>query len=123
MDLPIALEREVGHRPGREDRGAGVLTETVGAGTGRGPGADADLARLVDAFSALLATEEETSASGGGQIGRGGKRCRPQRAAGGALPPSQPPTAPAHGLRAWEMCRHSTADQPGKGRQYPPGRR
>jgi hypothetical protein len=46
MDLSTALMHEVGHRPGREHQGAGVPTETVGAGTWRGPGADADLARM-----------------------------------------------------------------------------
>ena len=56
MDLPTALMHEVGHRPGREHQGVGVPTETVGAGTWRGPGADADLARCVDAFSALHGT-------------------------------------------------------------------
>src|SRR5262245_22836254 len=70
MDLPTALTHEVGHRPGREHPGAGVPTETVGAGTWRGPGADGDRARFVDAFSALLATEEEPSGIGGGPISR-----------------------------------------------------
>ena len=85
MDLSTALMHEVGHRPGREHQGVGVPTETVGACTWRGPGADADLARFVDAFSALLATEEEPSGIGGGPIGGGGEMCRPRRAARGAL--------------------------------------
>ena len=74
MDLPTALMHEVGHRLGREHQGAGVPTETVGAGTWRGPGADADLARFVGAFLALLATEEGTSGIGGGPIDHAGKR-------------------------------------------------
>ena len=74
MDLPTALMHEVNHRPGREHQGAVVLTETVGAGTWRGPGGDADLAPFVDAFSALLATEGKTSGNGG-PIGRAGRRC------------------------------------------------
>jgi hypothetical protein len=74
MDLPTALMHEVGHLTGRDNQGASVMTETVGAGTWRGPGADADMAPFVDAFSALLATEEETSGIGGGPIGRGSRR-------------------------------------------------
>jgi hypothetical protein len=66
---------EVGHRPVREDQGDGVLTETMGAGTWRGPGADGDLARFLDAFSARLAAEEEPSGVGGDPIGRAEKRC------------------------------------------------
>ena len=50
------------------------MTETVGAGTRRGPGADADLVRFVGAFLALLATEEGTSGIGGGPIDHAGKR-------------------------------------------------
>jgi len=65
---------EVGHRTGREHPGTGVMTETVGAGTWKGPRADADLAPFVDAFSALLATEGKTSGNGV-PIGCAGRRC------------------------------------------------
>jgi hypothetical protein len=47
----------------------------VGTGTWRGPGADADLARFLDAFSARLAAEEQTSGIGGDPIGRAEKWC------------------------------------------------
>ena len=50
------------------------MTETVGAGTWKGPRADADLAPFVDAFSALLATEGKTSGNGV-PIGCAGRRC------------------------------------------------
>jgi hypothetical protein len=63
------------HLTGRDNPGTGATTETVGGGTWGKPGADADLARCVDAFSALLATAEETSGIGGGPIGRAGRRC------------------------------------------------
>jgi hypothetical protein len=49
------------------------MTETLAAGTRRGPGADADLARFVGVFLALLATEEGTSGIGG-PIDHAGKR-------------------------------------------------
>src|SRR5262245_43142558 len=49
-----------------------------------------------------------------------GRRTRYRKQSGRRGPyrqasPRRPGTAPALGLRAWEMCGHSNADQPGKG--------
>src|SRR5262249_39428825 len=89
-----------------------VLTETVGAGTWRGPGADADLARFVDAFSALLATEEEPSGIGGGPIGRIRKEVLTSESGRGGpyreASRRPPRNAPAPGLRAEVTRGHAS---------------
>jgi hypothetical protein len=71
MDLLTVLMHEVGYHLGHDHEEAGVMLETLSAGTRRDPGGDADTAQFPDALFALLAAEGETTWIGRSQVDRG----------------------------------------------------
>jgi hypothetical protein len=61
MDLLTVLMHEVGHLLGHDHEEAGVMFETLSAGTRQSPGGDAGTAWLPDAFFALLVDVDKTT--------------------------------------------------------------
>src|SRR5262249_27462699 len=64
MDLLTGLMHEGGHLLGHDHEEAGLMAQTLSAGTRKDPGGDVTAAPFQDAIFALLAAEEGTSGIG-----------------------------------------------------------